>query len=415
MYFKKLTSLFLRFLTLGLKFSLGFIFVIYFNSSDFGLLTIFSTLALFFSVFCGFEFYTYSNRFLVGLDRNLWGQYLVQHFLFILLIFFIAAPFMGLIFYYDYLPWNVLLIFYLIAFFEIINQELMRVMLIADMQIEAAISNFIRNGSWIIVFFIFVFLSGDNFDLLKVAFMWGGAQIFCLFISIFSLKKKSVVLNIFNCKLNVTWMKNGISLGFLYFLSVLSLMAITVMDKIFLDYEEGREILGIYSFYFGISASIVPLSEAFVFSFSYPQLISFSKEGKKKEFSELFRSMKSDIFRYTAMYMVLLLVSVYGILHFLEKVNYLEYWLIFPILLIAHFFYVVSNVYHYGCYSVNQDKGLFYAHIISGGGSLLMMVAFVNFESVYKIPVIVAISYGILMLAKIIFFKNLKKENLVYV
>src|SRR5690554_5042629 len=120
-------NIFLRGLTLGCKFLLVVFLAKLLTLEELALYGLLVATVAYAIYPLGFEFYTYSARELIGTDNSERGEYFKSQAVLHIISYLVFLPLFALIFYFDFLPHDYILLFYIILILEHLNQELFRI------------------------------------------------------------------------------------------------------------------------------------------------------------------------------------------------------------------------------------------------------------------------------------------------
>src|SRR5690606_27760460 len=82
----------------------------------------------------GLDFYAYSTREILRVDRGQWGGMLRNHGALALVLYSVVLPLLLLVFAMGFLPWTLAPWFYILLILEHLNQELSRLLVAVTKQ-----------------------------------------------------------------------------------------------------------------------------------------------------------------------------------------------------------------------------------------------------------------------------------------
>ncbi|CZV99784.1 lipopolysaccharide biosynthesis protein [Enterobacter cloacae] len=358
--FNKLFPLSLRGGTLASKFILIIFISRYYNLSNLGEYALVVAGVSYVGYLLGFDFYTYSSRKIIGASETKQASYIKNQFslyflhyslmVLFLLVAIIISP-----------PWiNLAIIFVALIILDHCSQEVMRLLVIYEHPLSANVQFFIRNGLWVYIYILFVFINGHT-DFDYIWFFWIAAEIISLLFAGVILKKIPLSL-IFRSEIDWKWVISGIKVCLPLLISTLSLRGIFTADRYILGLFDSKEAVGIYSYFSSFSSSIMAFVDAGVVMLFYPKLVKYAKEGN----NEKFISTKRKFLRYlilTSVIISLILVFCVPVLsEYSGKKDFLNSLPLFYVLISGSVIYCISLVYHFELYAKNNDKAI----IISG-------------------------------------------------
>jgi O-antigen/teichoic acid export membrane protein len=360
--FERLGNLALRGLSMGSKFVLVIFLAKYLSVPDIGLYGLIVVTVSFGVTLIGGEFYTYSQRELLSLDKSLWCNVLKNQVVAYFLLYLIVLPLQYLIFYNGWLPSVLIPIYILLLISEHIAQEINRVLITMQKQLVASCVLFFRLGAWVWVV-IPLFLYNESFRTLDVIlWAWLIGTVLSIVIGSYFIFEELPEVAI--SKVDTVWIKNGYVIAFKFFCATLCYRAIMTVDRYLIEYVGGGDILAVYVVYISIAMAINSVLVPTVFSFIYPKLISNYKKGNYAEYSRNLKELiKSVLFIGGG---VAILIGFFAplIFEWTDKIILLENTYILWLLLIMSFLYSASMIPHYVLYAKGLDNKILYSHMV---------------------------------------------------
>lgn len=389
---EKLLNVALRVGGIGSKFLVLTLLSKYFSTEIFGnysLIISFITVSIF---VLGLDFYNFSIRNILTTDSHLEVRnkiaslgvlYLVIYGVFIIVAYISFN-------HISYLRPHLFLVTFL-CITEHLSQEIYRLLIGFKKVLLANILLFIRTMGWAIIIFLYFFFK-IPFELKFVFKLWlwaNMATIFYVFLLAlfqnYGYLKKIII--------NIGWIKEGMKVCYLFFISTISLKVIEYANRFVVDYYLGNEIAGIFTFYSSVSILITVYINTMVISFELPELIKFASSNKVKE---LLLKFKKSLALHTITITIVLLMIIKPLLNWQNKDEFQEYLPLLIFMLIAVSLMNYSLLYHFKLYIFHKDKSLFRIMIVSGIVSLFITILFTRFFGVYGSAVAFVIS-GVLL------------------
>ena len=359
----KLINIFLRCTTLLSKVFLFLFLAKYFAPDQLGLFGLIMV-SIGFSVYAvGFDFYTYSTRELLKYDIIDWGNFLKSQCSLHIVLYLITFPLLLTLFFFHILPWSIVFLFFIILFFEHLTIELSRLLITLNLQINSSIVIFFRSGFWCIVISLLMIFFEKFRTLEYVLLSWIFSLILGFVVALFFLSKNKI--SGWNKKIKYKWIFKGLKIAIPLLLSTLTIRAIFTIDRYWIDFLLGPELLGVYVLFIGFVSSINTFMEAGVFSFSYPVLVKSYNRNEKKIYNNEFKILKKNTIILGVVSVLIALIVIKPILNFIDKPIYFENIFLFYWLLIAIFIYILSMIPHYVLYSQGFDKIIIKSHFIA--------------------------------------------------
>lgn len=373
---KKYLNVFLRILTLSSKFLLVFFLAKYISEEDFGLYGLISTTVVYSLYFIGLDFYYYSTREMLKVDMEEWWFFISNQFFLSFVVFVFFIPLSFFLFFYDFLPDRLMLLFYSLVVFEYLGQELGRILVVAEKQLVASILMFIRMGLWGIVLVPLIFFSKTTRNVETILMIWSLGSFLSVVLGSYVLFLSGVHPR--KIKINRKWIQNGLRVSLPLLVGTLALRGIYTVDKYGMDYLVGLDAVAAYVLFMGICNALTSILDAGIFVYSYPELV---KNHQNKEF-ECYKKNLSMMAKKTilvaSVFSIFSLIFIDDLLNWLGNSFYKENIRIFYIILPAIFLYSLSMIPHFGLYA----KGVDFPNYL---GQILAFVIFLFFSFSIKL------------------------------
>ncbi len=354
---KPLLYLFIRFLTLGLRFLFIALFFRY-SEALYGEFSLVATTVMLGVYVLGLDFYTYAGRELLKPGKTASHIFLHQ-LLFYGFIYLITLPLFYLVFKFDFLDKSYLLLFYLLLIGEHLSFEIHRLLFLLKKPLAANINLFFRNGFWVIPL-VFMFYAGYRIHIKTVLLFWVIGDILSLLPAGFLFGKKGIQ-SILHFRPDTRWIKKGILISIPFFLATLSFKVIEFSDRYFIDYFFDKKQVGIYSFFGNLSYLVNTVVYTAVISIQFPELVEDILSGNKEAFKEKFVIFRKKIIYWTLLSAAGVLLVMPIVLNILGKREHLQQYHVFVLLVLANVILNLSMIYHFVLYGFKKDKVLFLA------------------------------------------------------
>lgn len=379
-----LINLSIRALTLLGKFVLLFYMAKFLSLEEVGVYGLLVVLVSYSLYAVGFDFYTYSTREIIQMQKDEWGGVLKKQGQLILCTYIIVLPLIAYISSYFVAPKWIIFLSVLIVL-EHLNQEMMRLLIVDHKPVLANNLLFIRSGLWCYIVILFMILGWFDTSLETILWFWiifdvSALLIGCLYFSQNSFfKSKKIITN--------DWLISGLKICIPLLLSTLIIRAITTIDRMILEKFDGLEVVAVYALFMGLTNSLISFLETGVFSFIYPKMIL--QKNNPSEFRALLKKM---VF-HTVLLMIVITLGLLVLLPFLlkwvGKEVYFTHYNIFYLVLVANIIYCLSMIPHYILYTKNKDKKIIFSHIFGMivflGSALLFVYNGVSVSVAYSL------------------------------
>jgi len=346
MNFHKFLALFLRGISLLGRFALTFFITKELSLELQGEYTLLATTITLLVMLVGFDFYIYSSRRIVKKKES--SIFILKNQLFLHSVIFVFISFLIVGYFYFFKTFfSIYYIFLIISllFFEHLGQELFRMYLILEKTLFANLLLFLRTGVWAIALSGYLFLfKVSELNLETILILW----LFSAILSVFTgmLYFPNIKL-LFDTKIDNQWIKKGLKVGLVMFISTISVKIVEYSDRYLIDYFLGKTDLGIYSIFFQLYNLINVVIFTLIISFTYPKIFHAVNDNHKQNILKL----KNQIIIKSS-----LIIILYGaffwftlplILKTIDKNELYPHQLIFFILLLGGLFLNISFSYHY--------------------------------------------------------------------
>lgn len=343
------------------KFILIFFLARVITAEDLGVYGLIVVTLSYVSFFLGLDFYIFSGRAMAQAKSYQISAMLRDQLVLYSCSYLVMLPLLSILFLIDLLPIEFIVVFYVLLILEHLSQECVRLLIMLEHPFKASVMLFIRIGSWAYVLIGLFVIDIISIDLITVFWSWVAADSVALILGGWWFRK------LLFCKqksnINWPWIFNGLRISAFFLLGTLALRGLFTFDRYLVDFFSGKEILGVYSFYIGVSSSLITFIDAAIFSFRYPKLIRIYKMGDITVFNQYRMSFIKETIVSVIVLGLILGVGVVPILKWIDRPVYLEYISIYYILLGSSMVYVISYVPHLVLYAMGEDKIIVGSHI----------------------------------------------------
>ncbi|MEI7200953.1 hypothetical protein WCT67_12410 [Pectobacterium parvum] len=351
----------LRMSALGGKFFLIFVMMKDLTPSDVGFYGIYSSTIMICLYFAGMDFYTYSTRELLTRSHDEFWYIIYNQSIFFILTYVVILFFWSAVLKFSGIS-NYVFLGYLILIVEHVSQEIYRVLIVIKKTTLANTILFIRTGLWCYICGVFIFYSDWNIG--NVLITWFFSSFLSGVLGMIALLKIYPV-KLDKIKLNVAWIFNGLKICFLFFIGTLFLRGINYFDKIFAQQVASLRDIGVYVFYFGMAGAIQAAIDVLVTTRYYPDMVGNLQNKKTEEAYYVFKKFKkvnlisSFLLSFLSIPICYLFISIIG------KIDYLDAFLWYVLIVFGNFMMALSMPYHYFLYGFNKDKTIFAINTMS--------------------------------------------------
>lgn len=406
----RLINVSLRGLTLGSKSILIFLLAKLLKPSEVGLYGLLTVTISYILMAVGFDFYTYATREIINTKKSKWMAVLRDQAVFYCITYAALLPVCFFIFFRDLLPWSLALWFFPLLTLEHLAQEFNRLLVAINEPLWASFVLFLRQGLWALFAAGWMWLMPEQRQLVFVLAAWMVGVLFACIVAatrLINLDRSSLVDAI-----NWKWIKHGARLALPFLFATLSLRALYIVDRYWIENFHGVEVLAAYVIFIGIANTIMTFLDASVFSFSYPALIAAAGSGDSFAFNHQMKHLTKQTLWITAILAVFIVFLANPLIAWLDNNVYsnhmnLLYWAVLVNVLSA-----ISMIPHYALYARKQDREIIFSHLISLPVFAFSIYLFDRALNAAAAPAAMATAFFFLFFTKTFyFFKPLKKHN----
>lgn len=409
---QRLFNLGLRGVTLISKFVLIFVLARFLAPAELGLYGLFAATVAYALMVVGVDFYTFSTREIIKLDRAYWGQVLKSQAALALVMYSVCIPLLLAFFAFDALPWTVAGWLVLLLVLEHVAQEFNRLLVAVSEQLWASIVLFLRMGVW--VWGVSVLMITDpqwrNLDIVFAAWSLGSA-LACL-LGVARLRRMGV--GGWRDDVDWSWIRRGLKIAVPLLLGTLALRAVFTVDRYAVEFLANSEVLGAYVLFIGIGNALMSFLDAGVFSFAYPGLVAAAHTNDGDRFRYGMGRLLIHTLTLTSGFSVVAALLIEPVVDWLDKPVYAQQLVMFPWVLLAMALFGIGMVPHYGLYAQGYDKQIVRSHF---AGLLIFgaVIALVNpFFSSIAVPVALCVAMLLVGLLKTYSFFRLTPDGFIH-
>lgn len=357
-----LFDLSLRIAALGGKFLLMMAIARYLTVKDVGDYGLYVSIIVISLYFVGLDFYVYSTREILDpkVKKNTGGILFNQFIFFLFSYLLLAIVWPGL------LTLSVITglggLLFALTISEHLSQECYRVLIIKEKITIANFILFIRSGIWCYLCVPLLFFKLVNLE--QIFYLW---LVFSLASVVFGMVfiAKYEAISISDFKLDFKWLRRGIRTSFLFFLGTLCLRAINYLDKVIAVHFIPSPKLGVYVFFFGISSAVQAIIDVLVVTRYYPSLVKAIQAENPEQTKLAFVTFKKRMLLYNFSLFLLSIPACYILIKFTGKIEYVDNFHWYILIVIATSLLNVSMPYHYALYSKKKDSSIIIINAIS--------------------------------------------------
>ena len=400
----------LRALATGSKFFLLFGLAKMFQPGEVGEYGLFAATIAFSVLVIGGDFYTYSQRELLGMPKNKW-TFVLQHQLIASgLLYLVLLPIQVLWFTFDMLPISLIYWFFPLLVAEHIAQEVNRLLVAMHRPLMASWVLFLRIGLWVWVMLPLMWFY-PHLQSLDVVFIgWLLGVLIAIVSGLFVIYRDLSPLKWWPT--DMAWIFKGFRTAALFLTATMSFKALLTADRYIVAYLADNEFLGVYVLYIGIAMAVTSFMDSAVFSFLYPRLVRAYRQNSLEDYRKIMKELLWSVAGFGILLVVGGIVLAPIVLRWLDKPLYLEYTYILWLLLLMALIYNISMIPHYGLYAGGDDRGIVSAHISSLAVFAVGTAITAPFYPLFAVPMALICAFSWMGGYKFWRYRNLKGSSI---
>lgn len=400
---KGIINIFLRGLTIGLKFLLSILLIKVIDIEEYGNFGLIQSTTILLTFVVGFDFYAFSSREILNKESRNIGFYVTNQLAFYLIGYFLVIPALFIISKLNIINYEYIYYVLGIVITEHLSQEIYRVLILLKKTITATIVLFIRSGLWILMLFLFWKFGSTGITLNNVLTFWLIGAILSILMGVKYLPIKKFE------KLDFTWIKMGVIISLPFLAGTLMYKIIEFSGRYFLEFYWGKEEVGIFTFFSSVANILFVFVQTIVIIELYPRLLESLMEGESY-FLQNLRKLESEVIKFTSIGIVLSLILIYPLVKFLEEPLLISNLYSYIILLFSTALFCISFISHYALYTYHKDNQILFSTTVSFIANLFFSFLLIPKFGIMGASVSQLISYILMLVLKNYYWK--KQRNL---
>ena len=398
----KLIVLGLRGASIGARFLLSFLIVKNISLEFQGEYSLLLTTITVLMLVAGFDFYVYSNRFVIK-HREQTSHALINQLSVHILTYCVLFLIFLILYAFDITSQYISITVIFLLVFEHLGMEFFRTFIAIEKVFIANIILFVRTGTWPIVLIYQLVFTPQEITMKLIITYWLIASVFSVILG-FIFIYKEVIGQKFS--IDIKWIKKGLKVASLFFVATMAQKIIEFSDRYIIDAFLGAKSLGIYSFYFQLANVVNVVIFTIFISFMYPKIIYFIDKKKKAEAISVINKLKTYSILFICIYTILLALLLPMLLELVGKTELYDYQIILYLFLLGNLFFNLSFTSHYALVAIERDKEL---TKIAIGLAIFSCIA--NIVAVQLIGIIGAVMVFALSSLLLFFVKNKTEKH----
>lgn len=404
----KIINIFLRTLTLLVRFLFVFFIARYLDPAQVGYYGIFTATVGYCLYFVGLDFYIYVSREILKNPRDRGGSMIKGQALLCVILYIVMTPF-----FISFLigsGWNrdLLLWFLPILVLEHFNQEVARLLIALSDQIGASITSFVRQGSWAIIVIALMIGNVKSRNLDVVIALWAGSGMAAAVLGVWRVRRLGVAG--WSRPIDWSWVKRGVVVSSAFLIATLALRGIQTVDRYWMEALGGIEMVGAYVLFLGVAGALMVFLDAGVFSFGYPALIKYNHDNDYSGARLKLRQMLVQTVVASLLFAIASWITIPFLLEWVGKSIYEQALGLFPWVLLATVLSAVSMVPHYALYARGADRVIIFSHVTALPIFVILTWLISRSHAELAVPVAMSMTFAFVLAWKATVYWRIARE-----
>jgi O-antigen/teichoic acid export membrane protein len=399
--------LILRGLTLASRFLLSILLARMLSPADMGGYGLITAVLAFALLAMGLEFYSYMYREMVPASPERRAQIIADQIAlggiaFLAVSFLSALAVFAGLFPARLVPW-----FLLILATEHLSLEATRFLIITSRPVRAYMGVFLRGGVWVYALTIVMLTVASSRTLGMVLVFWALGGVSSIVFAMVALRD----LPWYRLRgrwPDWTWISAGLRTAQPFMLTATGALIITYFDRFVIDRYEGREALGIYTFYSTIAVGLLSLGASVSHQF-LPKVIAGHAAGLDP-YRKSLRSFLRSLFGVALAMTAFAGMSLFPILSMFGLGTYAKSIWVFYLMLPGVLLRTLADVPSYALYAARSDRTLMLCNAASAIASVLLNILIVPVAGIYGAALSNCIASGLLLITLTFFVLNYLRD-----
>lgn len=405
----RFTNLCVRSLALAARFLFVLFLGKFYDAGTVGVFGLLNTSVILAYMIMGFDFYSYANRELVKAPEEEKAYVLTNQAIFLIFTFVLSLPVViYLVFYLEVLDDAYLLPFVLLLFNEYLGQEFYRIFTTLQKPLTANAVFFIRNASWVILYFFAWFMgytSPEATGLEVLVWYWVAASIAGNLLSLF-MQTKYVDWQTGRIRLDLSWIKKGFKVSLWFFASTIAYKIIEFSNRYIIDFYQGKDEVGYYTFFSQIANLVNVIVFTMVVMHMYPVLLAKSANQQLGELHSFYKVMIRKIVIWSLASGACVGVLIFPVLQYLGREAFFDHIHTFFFLVLANILLNTSLAPHYALYALHKDKMLFTSTLFGVLVNIVLNFVLIPWYGAPGAAIAMLCSYVLVLIFKLDFWRK---------
>lgn len=336
------------------------------------------------------EFNKYMYRELFAHDIDVRAKILGSHCKTLVCLYVLSIPLMYSIFAAGLIAIDYIIYFYVLLFLILVSLEMEALLVVLGKQLLASFVFCMQTSLWVFVAIPVLYLFPAYRTLEFIYLSWAVGAALSIVVALYFLRSDDVAIDFSG--MGGAWVRKGLKTCVIFLLSSVMLKLLLTIDRYAMEFNSTPEMVGTYIFYVSVVMGVFNFLEPAVFSFVYPRLLRFYKEGDATGYAAAHRELIFSTVIGVSLLSLALNYIVPMVIQVLELHSYDHNLDSLWIVISAGAVYMLGFVPHYVIFSRGLFKWLSYANAAA-------LAAFIVSVTLLPIDSVISLVAGSLLLA----------------
>lgn len=302
----------------------------------------------------GLEFHRFTARELSLSEPERNTKIILNQFAAHIVTYMVILPIATLVFFSNFLPWELLGFFLWISVFTHIGLEINRLLIVFAGISQAYIVSFVVHGLWACLAIAMFLVLPEQANLMSILWLWSASSLVGVVLGGKYLSKY-LMPNGFDPKVDCAWVIRGLKVCTNFFIAVMAVKIIELSDRFFLQFYYDESLVGVYTLY----GNIAKLVQEFVYTglivTVIPLLLNCYSEKRFTEYERLLSVLQKNIIVFSLAISIIGIAGIYFLLAYIDRDALNDNIFAYFILLVSAFVINLSMVPYYRLYLAGKE------------------------------------------------------------
>jgi O-antigen/teichoic acid export membrane protein len=360
----------LRLFSVGGKVLLMLYLAEYFSLVELGIYGLFvatNTIAIYVA---GFEFYTFTTREILTVDRAEWPRAVASQLRFHAVAYLALGPMIAVVFALGVLPSRTAGWFCLVLICTHATQELYRLLIASSRPLAAYAVSACAHGVWVfpVMGLGLVWPAARNLD---VVFGGWAVGAFAATVGGLAMLRR---LGLLDRRATGSWalVRRGMKVSWMFFVVALCFRLIDLSDRYFIQWFLGESQVGVYTLYGSVARVLQDLVFTGFVAAVFPSFVAAYQHRDAEEFAARRRQLRRAVIAATAALVPCFVVGVHALLAILDKPAFRAELTSYYILIAAAAVSALTLIPQYSLYAWRRDRVILQAAVLGAAANVAL-------------------------------------------